>query len=177
MATPQMEDTRFQNAVVFVCGHDKKGAMGIIINKVMSHMFLSDLLTKVGITHKPTVHTTTFPVHYGGPVEIGRGFILHSTEFTCDNTVSITPHIAMTSTLEMLSLMADNKGPFKKLCALGYTGWGAGQLEKEILANAWLNVLAPESLLFETPLDQRWSLALEYLGVCPQFLSPQSGRA
>lgn len=177
IAMPQLKDARFFQSVVLICGHDKKGAMGLIINKILDEMTLTQLLTKVGVTHQSTAFTSTFPVYNGGPVETGRGFILHSPEFTQATSVLITPSIAMTSTLDMLALIAEDKGPHKKICALGYTGWGVGQLEKEIQANCWLQIPADDAIIFNEPLENRWLLALQYLGISPKFLSLDVGHA
>jgi putative transcriptional regulator len=175
VAMPQMRDSRFIHGVILICGHDDKGAMGLVINKHMESFFLSELLNQLGI---PMIfQSPQEPVHYGGPVEVGRGFVLHSTDVMKEGSVSINSWLALSATMDILTHMAQGSGPKKRLCALGYAGWGAGQLENEIQENAWLVVPAQEHILFDAPDDEKWFLALKSLGIKPDVLSLELGHA
>lgn len=175
IAMPQLRDPRFNHSLVLVCAHDEMGAMGIIVNKLLDDLKLDDLLRKLAITHYPAA--SHLPIYYGGPVEMGRGFILHSADFLRESSVLINSSIAITATLDMLSVIAEGRGPSKKLCALGYAGWGAGQLEQELQSNSWLQVPASDQLIFDIPIGERWLAALGQLGISPDLLSLDVGHA
>ncbi|MDF3034235.1 MAG: hypothetical protein K0R76_1189 [Alphaproteobacteria bacterium] len=175
IAMPFLPDPRFSHAVIYVCGHDAQGAMGLIINKGLPTVTFEELLAQIGVDVSPV--KTQIPIHYGGPVEIGRGFVLHSSDYVTESTVLIEKDFAMTATLDILRAIAMNQGPRDTLLALGYVGWGAGQLEQEIQDNGWLTIDAKPELIFDPDLDHKWRQALATLGVDPAGLSFEVGHA
>lgn len=176
VAMPSMGDTRFEHAVILLCAHSDKGAMGLIINKPSAEIRMSDVLDQLDIS--PTENAAKMIVHYGGPVETGRGFVLHSADYTSSlHTLQVCDTFGMTATLDILEEIAKDDGPRDALMILGYAGWGPGQLENEIAQNAWLTADAPSTLVFQVPAGQKWSAALESLGIDPLSLSSVAGRA
>jgi putative transcriptional regulator len=175
IATPQMRDMRFSHAVILVCGHDDHGAMGIVINKYMDNFTLEELFMQLDIP--VNFHIDDEPVHYGGPIEIGRGFVVHTNDVMNNASVLVSDNIAISATIDILSMMAQDDGPKGRLCALGYAGWGAGQLENEIIENSWLIATADESILFNVPVEDRWMIAMNSIGVKPDSLSSEFGHA
>lgn len=175
IAMPFLPDPRFSHAVVYVCGHDAQGAMGLIVNKSLPAVTFEELLAQMGVDI--SVIRAQIPIHYGGPVEIGRGFVLHSPDYASESTVLIDDHFAMTATLDILRAMAINKGPRDRLLALGYVGWSAGQLEQEMQENGWLTIDASPDLIFAPDLDNKWRQALATLGIDPAVLSFEVGHA
>ena len=163
VATPQIEDGRFYKSVIFVCGHDDQGAMGLVINRTIENLSLRDLLTQIGLNSRRISPTDI--VYSGGPVEAGRGFVLHSADYENASTLRVVQDFAVTSTLEILSEIADGQGPRDMILALGYASWGAGQLEEEIHDNLWLQLEASEELVFRTASSQKWRHAMDTLGV------------
>lgn len=176
IAMPGMGDPRFAHSVVFLCAHSKDGAMGLIVNKAIEGMHLSALLEQLEIAlARPELDST---LYFGGPVETGRGFVLHSADFISDlNTLTVTEDVSMTSTQDVLEAIATGAGPLRSLMALGYAGWGAGQLEREIAENGWLECEATTDLVFDLPNAEKWSEALRSLGVDPVSLSATAGHA
>jgi putative transcriptional regulator len=176
IAMPGMEDPRFTKTLVYLCAHSSDGAMGLIVNKRADGLKLKDLFGKLGIPIGSVMGK--IPVHYGGPVETGRGFVLHSSDFHSeDATLQVDKQTSMTATLDILHAMAMNRGPNKSIVALGYAGWAPGQLEAELRHNGWLACPADESLLFGDDEDAKWDQALAKLGVHPAMLSSTGGRA
>ena len=176
VAMPGMGDTRFEHSVVLICSYSDKGAMGLIINKPSRDVRMSDVLDQLEI--EPTQDAQEMQVHFGGPVETGRGFVLHSGEYSSSlHTLKISDSFGMTATLDILEEIAHGKGPERALMMLGYAGWGPGQLEQEISRNGWLTADAPSNLVFQVPAGQKWSAALESIGVDPVSLSSAAGRA
>lgn len=175
VAMPQMKDIRFAQSVIYICGHDRNGAMGLVINKLIHTVHLGDLLMQLGI--EPSPGSQTIPVFMGGPAEMGRGFVLHSADYLHEGSISISEEIALTATLDILTLMAAGEGPREKLCILGYAGWGSGQLEAELQENVWLQVPADMELIFREPVEERWRQSMKKLGVMPEDLSWAAGHA
>ncbi len=175
LAMPAMPDTRFKKSVVFICAHDVGGAMGITINHEMTEVPVSMLLTQLAL--KPAESFADFPVLQGGPVDTGRGLLLHSSDVLKTESVRIDADFAVTGTIEALRDVVSGTGPSDKLFALGYAGWGPGQLEDELGKNAWLVVDADAELVFRTPAALKWDRALKKLGVDPSFLSDAVGHA
>jgi len=176
IAMPGMADTRFDQAVIFVCAHSDEGAMGLVINKIADDLKLSDLLEQLDIEAKPGARR--LPIHFGGPVESGRGFVLHDADYASSiSTLEVSDTFAMTATLDILEDMAVGDGPDAALIALGYAGWGPGQLEGEIAENAWLICDASAKLVFGTRAGGKWAAALECLGISPMALSAEYGTA
>lgn len=150
--------------------------MGLIINKPAPDLDFSDLLRQLDI--EPTTDIGSTPVHFGGPVEHGRGFVLHSGEYGVEGTsLKVGAHFSMTATVDVLQDMARGEGPVQALLALGYSGWGPGQLEGELQANGWLTAAAEPSLVFETGDAGKWEAALRSLNIDPRLLSAEGGRA
>lgn len=174
IAMPQMGDPNFARTVVFLCAHSDEGAMGLVVNREADSIEFDDLLDQLGIDD-PQIDTVT--VHDGGPVDTGRGFVLHSRDYFQNGSIEVTETVAMTATVDILRSIADGGGPRKRLLALGYAGWGAGQLENEIQANGWLIADANEDILFGLELEDKWAQALGTLGVDPAALSGTAGRA
>lgn len=176
IAMPGMQDPRFHRSLVYICAHSHDGAMGLIVNKRADDLKLKDLFGKLGIPVGKLIAKS--PVHYGGPVETGRGFVLHSSDYRADEaTMTVDDGTSMTATLDILHDMAGNRGPDRAIVALGYAGWAPGQLEAELQANGWLACPADQDLLFSPDADTKWDKALAKLGVHPAMLSATGGRA
>ncbi len=175
IAMPTMLDPRFQRTVLYVCSHNADGAMGLVVNRAFASITFSDLLNQLGIASGDIVADRQ--VHFGGPVESGRGFVLHSTDFLRSDTMLVSGGIGVTGTLDILRAIAEGHGPSQSLFALGYAGWGPGQLDDEIRSNGWLSAPAEKAILFDTTLDDKWERALERLGINPLMLSQEAGHA
>lgn len=177
VAMPHMQDTRFSQAVIYICGHDEHGAMGVVINKPLEEHNLADLLAQLDL-EVVNDSLTQVPVYLGGPVEMGRGFVLHSHDYKRDGTLEISSIFSLSATLEILVAMSQGLGPRESLCALGYAGWASGQLEAELQENTWLVLTQPdEELVFFTSNKDKWMKAFEKIGVHPELLSFDSGHA
>lgn len=179
IAMPGMSDTRFARSVVCICTHeDSQGAMGLVINQTAPHITFSSLIKQAQVRHTSEIHEPNRPIHVGGPVENGRGFVLHSTDYGLEGqTMRISDALSMTATIDILSALAAGEGPQDALLALGYSGWSPGQLEDEVLQNAWLTTDADPDLVFHTPDAEKWEGALRSLGIDPLGLSAEAGRA
>ncbi len=175
IAMPQMEDPRFARAVVYVCAHTADGAMGLVVNHPIESVTFPDLLEQLNI-EAPTGNGD-MRIMFGGPVETGRGFVLHSADYVHDSTLLVSQSIGLTATLEILRDIAGGKGPRHRLLALGYAGWGPGQLDAEIQANGWLTAPADDALLFDGDIGGKWKRALDRLGVSAALLSGDAGHA
>jgi putative transcriptional regulator len=176
IAMPGISDPRFERALILICAHDEDHAMGLAVNNPVEGLTVPDLLDKLDI--KATIRLPPDPVLIGGPVETERGFVLHSTDYDGEASLEVGPGVALTATREVLQAMASHNGaPSKSLLALGYAGWGAGQLEDEIKANVWLTCEADDELIFGHDHGKKWARALGKLGVDPERLSSVAGRA
>ncbi len=176
IAMPGMGDVRFERSVIFLCEHSDKGAMGLIINKPAPELSFADLLAQLKIPASVELEATR--VHFGGPVEHGRGFVLHSADYTlAESSLAISPDFAMTATVDILQDMAKGEGPSRAILALGYAGWGPGQLEGELQANGWLTAPANVELVFGNRDADKWSAALHSISIDPRLLSAEGGRA
>lgn len=175
VAMPGMQDPRFEDTILYVCGHDATGAMGLVVNKLIDSISFRGLLDQLDIEVEGQIPNT--PVHFGGPVEMGRGFVLHTNDYRHDSSVEITKDVILTATVDILRDIAKGKGPKKHLLALGYTGWSPGQLETEIINNGWLEINGDVDILFKTNIDVKRSKALTKLGIDPSMLSNISGHA
>ncbi|MFP4273392.1 MAG: YqgE/AlgH family protein [Paracoccaceae bacterium] len=176
IAMPGMADPRFEHAVVFVCAHSEEGAMGLIVNKPTEDVTLTDLLDQLSIETLPDARR--LKVHFGGPVEAGRGFVLHSPDYQSSiSSLQVDDRFCMTATLDVLEEFARGAGPRQALMALGYAGWGPGQLEAELAQNGWLTCDADPALVFSTDDAGKWQAALRLLGVDALMLSGSGGRA
>jgi len=173
---PGMGDPRFEKSVIFICSHTSAGAMGLIINKSKGDILISDLLDQAGIDG--TVRVADTAVLEGGPVDIDRGFILHTADYyNAGTSLRISETLALTSTRDILEALTSKDSPDLAVLAVGYSGWGSGQLEREIADNAWMVVDAQESLIFEEGLADKWARALSFIGVTPDMLAHFGGRA
>ena len=175
VAMPTMTDPRFQRSVIYMCAHSADGAMGLVINKVIDTIEFPDLLRQLSI--EPDVPSAGIRVHFGGPVETGRGFVLHSDDYQQDATLRIRDGIALTATVDVLRAMAAGQGPRRSLLALGYAGWAPGQLEREIQDNGWLHCAADADLIFGTDVESKYDRALRKIGIGPGMLSRDAGHA
>jgi putative transcriptional regulator len=176
VAMPQMQDPRFARSVVYLCAHSEDaGAMGLVVNKTFDELTIDELYAHLKI--EPTRRNRPLPVHFGGPVDPGRGFVLHSPDYHEDGTLGIGDAFAMTATLEILRAIGKGEGPRQSLLALGYAGWAPGQLDAEIQANGWLSVAADPELVFDEAHTDKWQRALAKIGVSPEMLSTEAGHA
>lgn len=181
LAMPGMGDDRFARSVIYLCAHSDEGAMGIIINRRAQSLNFSELLVQLEVIApdeaiRLPAHAGAVPVLKGGPVEAGRGFVLHSNDFYIDNsTLPIDSGVSLTATIEILRAIAQGSGPNRAVLALGYAGWSPGQLEDEMQHNGWLTCPADDDLIFNTPLELKYDRALRKLGIDPAFLVSQSG--
>lgn len=176
IAMPDMGDGRFDHAVIYVCSHSKDGAMGLIVNKPASEVRFSDLLDQLSIPAGDSAPDVR--VHYGGPVETGRGFVLHTSDYASGaGTMAVAEGISMTATLDILEDIALGNGPARSMLGLGYAGWGPGQLEGELVRNGWLVSAPTDDILFGRAAEHKWTAALKVLGIDPLMLSASGGRA
>ena len=176
IAMPGMTDSRFAKSVVYLCAHSDEGAMGLIINKPTPELNLRSMLDQLSLPISDNIREV--PIYFGGPVEHVRGFVLHSPDFTSDmSTLQVNAAFSMTGTLDVLEEFGQGRGPFQAILALGYAGWGPGQLESEIGQNGWLTCPASTKLVFETPDAAKWEAALQTLGIEALTLSASAGRA
>jgi len=183
IAMPAMGDPRFARAVIYMCAHSADGAMGIIINQRAPNIDFTELLEQLNIVppqdriRLPTgLHAMA--VHLGGPVETGRGFVLHSADyFKAESTLPIDESVCLTATIDILRDIAKGTGPDKALLALGYAGWAPGQLDAEMQANGWLSVTADTDLIFDSDFEDKWQRALGKLGIDLTLLSTEAGHA
>jgi putative transcriptional regulator len=177
IAMPGIGDPRFERAVILICAHDEEHAMGLVVNRPMDGVTSPELLERLGVA--AASETPDEPVLIGGPVERERGFVVHTDDYlSAENSTLIGEGLALTTTRDVLEAMADpHRRPRRSILALGYSGWGAGQLEREIRENVWLTCDPDEQLVFSQDYDQKWSHALARLGVSAERLSGQAGRA
>lgn len=176
IAMPGMGDPRFDKTLIYMCAHSEDGAMGLIVNKPAVDLQFSDLLEQLEIA--PVESFRPIEVHFGGPVEHGRGFVLHSKDYIAeDSTLEVNDDFGMTATLDILEDISQGNGPDACLLALGYAGWGPGQLEDEIRANGWLTCDAEAELIFSNDNNTKWTAAIESLGIDPRLLSAEGGTA
>jgi putative transcriptional regulator len=175
IAMPGMPDPRFARAVIYVCSHGPNGAMGLVLNRLFGEASFQMLLEQLEI--KTSAETPDLPVYFGGPVETGRGFVLHSSDYLREGTTRIDDNVAMSATVEILQTIADGGGPERALMALGYTGWAAGQLDAEMKSNGWLTAPTDDEILFGREIDTKWERALAKIGISPLMLSGDAGHA
>ncbi len=175
IAMPAMADPNFAHTLTYVCEHNKDGALGIVVNRP-TEMTLSSLFDQIEIP-LANADMRKEPVHFGGPVQIDRGFVLHRPLGNWQSTLAITDDLGLTTSKDVLEAMARGEGPRDVLVSLGYAGWSAGQLEQEISQNAWLTVPADPDLMFELPADRRLTAAMKLLGIDFSRLSDDVGHA
>jgi putative transcriptional regulator len=183
IAMPTMNDERFARSLIYVCAHSSEGAMGIVVNRPAANIKFPDLLVQLDVIPAAELiqlprEAGTVKVLKGGPVETGRGFVLHSADFFIENsTLTIDNGICLTATLDILKAIAHGEGPQSAVLALGYAGWAPGQLENEITENGWLNCEADKDLIFGTEIETKYEKAMHKLGVDLGKLSSEAGHA
>lgn len=176
IAMPSMADSRFERSVVYLCAHSEQGALGLVVNKPLDNISFSELLDQLDIDEP--IRVPHQPVYFGGPVETSRGFVLHSMDYDGDEaTLQVSPQMGLTATLSILRAIAQGEGPDRSLLALGYAGWGAGQLENEIQQNGWLHCPFDPEIVFGTDQTTKWQRAIAMLGVDVMSLSSTAGHA
>lgn len=175
IAMPHMGESGFASTVTYICEHDELGAMGLVINRPTG-IALSEIFNQLDITSTDSPHAID-PIYAGGPVQTDRGFILHSSNKKWDSTLFITEGICLTTSKDILASIARDEGPSECLVALGYAGWGAGQLEQEIANNYWLTAPAKAEIIFHTPYEKRLDAAAHLLGISLEQVSPHAGHA
>ena len=180
IAMPGMGDPRFERSVIFMCAHSSSNALGLIVNQPAPELTFTELMAQVQIkidAPQPK-EVGKLPIHIGGPVEHGRGFVLHSTDYRKnESTLHVNNAFGMTATLDILQDIASGQGPRQCILALGYSGWGEGQLENEIKRNGWLTAEATPDLVFDDDNPTKWERALGTLGIDPVMLSGSAGHA
>ncbi len=175
IAMPAMTDPHFAKTLTFICEHNEQGALGVVVNRPID-LTVHALLEQIDI--KPLSDATALiPVHYGGPVQTDRGFVLHSPAGAWQSTLAVSDEIGLTTSKDVLQAVARGEGPPQMLVTLGYAGWAPGQLEREMAQNAWLTVQADARILFETPAEQRYDASLKLLGIDLAMLSDDAGHA
>lgn len=175
IAMPALADSNFYRTVTFVCEHSAEGAMGIVINRA-TDLRLGEILEQLDITAADKA-LADHPVHLGGPVQNNRGFVIHEPLGNWESTLRVTDTVGVSTSRDILAAIAEHRGPDRFLIALGYAGWGAGQLEREMVENSWLSSPTSSDILFELPLDQRWGAAANLVGVDLSTLSSEAGHA
>jgi putative transcriptional regulator len=181
IAMPGMKDDRFARSVIYVCAHSDEGAMGLIINQAQQMLF-PDLLVQLGILDEQEAirlpaPARDFPIRNGGPVDRSRGFVLHTGDYKVDSSLPVSDDICLTATVDILRAISLGRGPRRALMALGYSGWGAGQLEREIADNGWLTCPAIPEFLFDSDMDRKYDRILASIGVDLAHLSATAGHA
>lgn len=174
IAMPGMHGASFAHTLIYLCDHNESGAMGLTVNHPMS-LSLGDIFSQLGLPDGANLGA--YPVLAGGPVQVERGFVLHTGSPQWQTTLRVTQEISLTASRDILEALSEGRGPQEFVLALGYAGWGPGQLEEEIAANAWLTVPAEKHMLFHTPVEQRWSAATHHLGFDFNLISTTVGHA
>lgn len=184
VAMPGMDDERFERTVIFICAHSEDGAMGFVINRQQG-MGFDELIKKLEMDKPgrdisavaPAGEPVDFPVLAGGPVDPGRGFVLHSDDYQSQSTMPVSDELCLTATVDILQAINEGRGPLRGIMLLGYAGWGPGQLEEEVAANSWLSCPATEDIVFDLATDDKYNRVLKLMGVAPEMLSLQAGHA
>jgi putative transcriptional regulator len=175
IAMPAMEDPRFAHSVIYLCAHTPEGAMGLVLNRPLQRPKFDDLLRQLEVAPVPPARRIRLCA--GGPMDNARGFVLHTTDWTGEGSLRVDDAVALTASLDVLKEIAEGRGPREGILALGYAGWGPGQLDAEIQQNAWLSVPADETLVFDGEHDTKWRRALAKLNIDPLLLSGAAGHA
>ena len=175
MAMPGLVDPNFSKTVICICEHTSAGALGLVINRIHSSLSASNVFKELKMPYKEEVGA--MPIHIGGPVHIDELFILHGPPFDWEGCLMITDCLAMSNTHDVLEVIAAGKGPQAYITVLGCAGWGPGQLESEVKANAWLTSMVAESVIFDVPIEKRWEAAVRKMGIEPSILSHTAGHA
>ena len=177
IAMPELRDPNFNRTVTLICQHDENGALGIVINRPLDHFTLKDVFDQLDLSTLTSENTAKSPVYYGGPVQQELGLVLHEGVGDWGSTLVVGDNLGLTSSRDVLESLSRSDGPGNSLMALGYAGWGKGQLEQEIQENAWLSVEADCEILFSVPAQQRWAAAASKIGIDMNQLAPGMGHA
>jgi len=188
IAMPGMDDERFERTVIFVCAHSEDGAMGFILNRpqpVQFHELLDSLdlesdgeaEERASLPDDLSERTPEFPIQLGGPVDSGRGFVLHSDDYMSESTMPVNDDLCLTATVDILRAIKEGRGPKRGIMLLGYAGWAAGQLESEIASNTWLSCPGRDDIVFDQDHSGKYDRVLEHMGIHPAMLSNQAGHA
>jgi putative transcriptional regulator len=172
---PTLEDPRFAQSVIYVCAHTPEGAMGLVLNRPLERPRFDDLLRQLEVAPVPPARRIN--LCSGGPMDNARGFVLHTADWTGEGSLRVSDELALTASLDVLKAIAEGHGPREGLLALGYAGWGPGQLDAEIQQNAWLSVPADETIVFDEEHETKWRRALAKLHIDPLLLSGAAGHA
>jgi putative transcriptional regulator len=175
IAMPTMEDPRFAQSVIYLCAHTPEGAMGLVLNRPLQRPKFDDLLRQLEVAPVPPARRIQLCA--GGPMDNARGFVLHTADWTGEGSLKVNEALALTASLDVLKAIAEGNGPREGLLALGYAGWGPGQLDAEIQQNAWLSVPADETIVFDGGHETKWRRALAKLNIDPLLLSGAAGHA
>jgi putative transcriptional regulator len=175
IAMPAMADPRFAQSVIYLCAHTPEGAMGLVLNRPLKRPSFEDLLRQLDVAPLPPARRIRLCA--GGPVDNARGFVLHTTDWTGEGSLRVDDELALTASLDVLKAIAEGGGPREGILALGYAGWGPGQLDAEMQQNAWLSVSADETIVFDGDHDTKWRRAFAKLKIDPLLLSGAAGHA
>lgn len=175
IAMPALNDPNFFQTVTFICEHTEAGAVGVVINRIMPSFSAKEVFEELNIRCDP--EASSLQVHIGGPVHVNEVLVLHGPPFTWQGCLVVSPTLAVSNTLDILSALATGKGPRSFLIALGCAGWGPGQLEYEIKENAWLTGAVSNEIIFDTSIESRWEVAVRQMGIDPNLLSQTAGHA
>jgi putative transcriptional regulator len=178
IAMPAMSDPIFGGTVVYVCEHNDKGVLGVVINKP-TDMTMDVLFDRIDLKLSDSIQSTvsSAPIMFGGPVQDDRGFVLHSPGGRYSSSLAVTEEVAFTTSIDVLEAVANGDGPQRMLVSIGYAGWSPGQLEDEIASNGWLTVGADARVLFDLPIEERYTAAIKLLGIDPLMLATEAGHA
>ena len=178
IAMPSMDDPIFGGTVVYICEHNDKGVLGVVINKP-TDMTMEVLFERIDLKLAEGLRTTVVnePIMFGGPVQDDRGFVLHTPHARYSSSLTVTPDVAFTTSIDVLEAVASGNGPKRMLVSIGYSGWSPGQLEEEIGRNGWLTVPADPSVMFDLPIEERYNAAIKLLGIDPMMLASEAGHA
>jgi len=175
IAMPSLADPNFSRTVTLICEHSNEGTMGLIINRPID-LSLREILKQMDIEGSETAQLN-LPIHLGGPVQANRGFVVHEPLGSWESTLPVSDTLGVSTSRDILMALAQNRGPQRSFLALGYAGWAPGQLEREIAENTWLSGPVDRSILFETPVEQRWGAAANLLGIDLATISDEAGHA
>jgi putative transcriptional regulator len=178
IAMPSMDDPIFGGTVVYICEHNDKGVLGVVINKP-TDMTMDVLFDRIDLKVDDSLGSNVVnePIMFGGPVQDDRGFVLHSPSGRYSSSLAVTDDVAFTTSIDVLEAVANGTGPRRMLVSIGYAGWSPGQLEEEIARNGWLTVGADAHVLFDLPIDERYNAAIKLLGIDPLMLASEAGHA
>ncbi|KFI06274.1 hypothetical protein JN27_17010 [Massilia sp. BSC265] len=178
IAMPSIQDPIFGGTVVYICEHNEKGVLGVVINKP-TDMTMEVLFDRVDLKLAPGLRSSVVdqPIMFGGPVQDDRGFVLHSPGGRFSSSLTVTDDVAFTTSIDVLEAVASGAGPARMLVSIGYAGWSPGQLEEELSRNGWLTVAADPRVLFDLPIDERYTAAIKLLGIDPLMLATEAGHA